>query len=528
MNKFYFWMVGIALVFLPDIALADSATALNSVTAALNLSITDTTTKLQAVAIRWLPIFLVLQYTMTNFGLLKSGADIEAVIGKLIAWMLWAAVCYHIMVNGSEFISKVSGGFFSTASDIAGGGGTFDAADIINKSAETGSNLIIHVVDSASYVNLIPAGIFAGLLAAAIICVGALIAFKAFLIKVEVMLVIMMAPVSFSFLGLNALKEQGIAPFKSLISLMYRLFFLAVIISAMSSVGKNLDKVIDAVDPTSFVTGVWQGLFSAVMSFALLGYLAFKSDSMAANLASGSTNLGSGDSSSAAAMGAAMGGAIGAAITGGAGLAAAGASKVASMSEVIGAMRGSGGATNAGSGVGGTTPITAPPPRPSASLTNPGTEPPKRETGGGTPQEDSGGPTGGGTGSGGDAPQKTGAEGGGSMSPSAAAQSIDNMIANGQATNPEAAKAVSDHLKSMPDSSTSSGASDSNPSTQGGNGTTAGIGGGSGGLEKAVGDLVAAMNQPKKAGLRDNLRDMNRINEHERATTSVSINPNAE
>ena len=516
MNKFYFWMVGIALVFLPDIALADSSTALNSVTAALNLAIADTTTKLQAVAIRWLPIFLVLQYTMTNFGLLKSGADIEAVIGKLIAWMLWAAVCYHIMVNGSEFISKVSGGFFSTASDIAGGGGTFDAADIINKSAETGSNLITHIIDSASYVSLIPAGIFAGLLAAAIICVGALIAFKAFLIKVEVMLVIMMAPVSFSFLGLNALKEQGIAPFKSLISLMYRLFFLAVIISAMSSVGKNLDKVIDAVDPTSFVSGVWQGLFSAVMSFALLGYLAYKSDSMAANLASGSTNLGSGDSSSAAAMGAAMGGAIGAAITGGAGLAAAGASKVASMSEVIGAMRGSGGATNAGGGVGGTTPITPPPPKPASASASLGDKPPVRSGGDG------------GAGSGGDAPQKTGAEGGGSMSPSSAAQSIDNMIASGQASNPENAKAVSDHLKSMPDSSTSSGASDSNPSTQGGNGSTAGIGGGSGGLEKAVGDLVAAMNQPKKAGLRDNLRDMNRINEHERATTSVSINPNAE
>jgi len=42
-------------------------------------------------------------------------------------------------------------------------------------------------------------------------------------------------------------------------------------------------------------------------------------------------------------------------------------------------------------------------------------------------------------------------------SPSAAAQSIDRMIDNGTATNPETAKAVSDHLKTMPEPATAKG-----------------------------------------------------------------------
>ncbi len=61
------------------------------------------------------------------------------------------------------------------------------------------------------------------------------------------------------------------------------------------------------------IDGIWSVLFAAVIGYLLLAFLAYKSDSIAASLASGSTNLGTSDAATAAAIGAAVGGAIGSA-----------------------------------------------------------------------------------------------------------------------------------------------------------------------------------------------------------------------
>lgn len=469
---------------------------LNSVNQSLDMAVKDTTTKLQNIAVKWLSAFILLQFFITNFSNLKSGGDIDSVVFKFIGSMAWFSICFMIMEKGAQFLSDVSGGFFTTASEIAGGGGSFDTANILNQGCAAAAALISNVTDSASYVSLISASILAGLLGLIIMGVSALIAFKLFIIKIEVMLLIMMAPLSFAFLGLNTMKDQGIAPFKSLISLMYRIILLAVIMSAMSSVGNNLNVVIGSVDKDSFVSGMWQSLFGAVVAFALLGYLAYKSDSMAANLSSGSTSLGTGD------VAGAVGGAVAGAMAGAAVVAAASGGK--SMSDMMKSMTGGGGGGGAsdasggrGAGGSGGAPV-GDAPKPSMSAGGASGGGASNASGGGAPkQETESGPS----------PAETaagGSTGGGNAAPG------DSGGTQSQSPSP---------------AETAAGGGNA------GSGATAGIGGTGSTLEANLGKLVDQLSQqntPKKPGLRDHLKDINHQATHEKAHVSVSINPNAE
>jgi hypothetical protein len=103
------------------------------------------------------------------------------------------------------------------------------------------------------------------------------------------------------------------------------------------------------------------------MVFSLMGYLAFKSDAMAANLASGSTNLGTSDVASAAAMGAAAGAAV---ATGGASAVAGAAKGGQSMGDIMKSLAGSGGGTvsNASTSGAGPAPVGPAPLKPSMSM----------------------------------------------------------------------------------------------------------------------------------------------------------------
>ena len=516
----------------PASAPANSLSApLNSVNQSLDLAVKDTTVKLQNIAVKWLSAFILLQFFITNFSALKSGAEIDSVVFKFIGSIAWFSICFLIMDKGAQFLSDVSGGFFATASEIAGGGGNFDVADILSKGCESASILITNVTDAASYVSLIPAVIIAGLLGIIILGVSALIAFKLFIIKIEVMLLIMMAPLSFAFLGLNTMKDQGIAPFKSLISLMYRIILLAVIMSAMGSVGNNLNTVINSVDKTSFVSGMWQSLFGAVVAFALLGYLAYKSDAMAANLSSGSTSLGTSDVAGSAAMGAAMGAAI---ATGGVAAIAAGAKGGQSMGDFMKSMTGgTGGASDAssGRGAGGGALTAALSPAPNMSTAKPSGSTNSK----GVPVSDTAkfadaGPS----------PAEMAAGGGGNAGPSPAqiaagegggAPNMEQQI-KGDAGRIESAwntpggdPIEAADKRNRPGGGATPGSSDS--------GATAGIGGSGGGnkLEDTltkIANHLETQGAPKKPGFKDHMSSVNQQALHERSSVGVSINPNVE
>ena len=67
-------------------------------------SLNQVFTILQNVAIKWLGVFMILQFTWTNWHLLMNDADITKVIAKFAGSIFLFCICIYIFHNGSDFL----------------------------------------------------------------------------------------------------------------------------------------------------------------------------------------------------------------------------------------------------------------------------------------------------------------------------------------------------------------------------------------------------------------------------------------
>lgn len=326
----------------------------------LKLSMAPALNKLTAQAISWLGVFATLQFFITNYNLLKTDGDIQSAIAKMFGTVAWVGICIYVINNGPGFISAVGDQMFN----------------LLGFEFPTPGSIISMTVGISATLGALAVGVggfplfggTAGMILTyvmfGILLVGMYFAFKIFMLQLELGLIAMLSPLSFSFLGLNTLKDQGIAPFKALISLTYRILLLAVILSAFKNVSEVFKTAITSIDKDSSVGGFGttiEIIVSAIGAYLLLAYLTFKSDAIAATLASGSTSMGTGDVAQAAAAGAALGAAVAA---GGSATATSAAKIPKSMSDFMSKLTGggSGSISNASPmGSGGDAPTFTPP-----------------------------------------------------------------------------------------------------------------------------------------------------------------------
>lgn len=353
--------VAALLLCLSSFAMAAAPQSLdaNTVLGFVKQSIEPAMGKLSTLAIKWLGVLAVLQFFITNYKLILGDSDISSVVGKAVSSLAWVGFIVYLIQNGPEFIQGVGDQmFYALGLDMPKPveiiGTTILAAGSLLAAALTAG-----VLSSTGGMILTYLGLF-------VLAVGMLFAFKIFMLHLEIALVAMLAPLSFAFLGLSALRDQGIAPFKALVSLIYRIILLTIILSAFTKVSDILSTTINSFSDIASPKTVINSIISALGAYMLLAYLTFKSDSIAATLASGSTSLGTGDVAQAAATGAALGAAV---ASGGAAAAAAGGKAPQSMSDFMGKMMGGGGSISNASPMGGggeSTPSFTPP-RPSLS-----------------------------------------------------------------------------------------------------------------------------------------------------------------
>lgn len=315
--------------------------------------------KLVAQALIWLAVFGMLQFFITNYRLMKSGGDIEAVIAKTAGSVVWLGVCIYIINNGPQFIGAVGDQMFGLLGLTLPTPGSIIASTIAVVASLTA---LAVAVGGVGIIGSTTAGMLLVYILIFILAIGMFFAFKIFMIQLELGLIVMLSPLSFSFLGLDALKDQGIAPFKALISLAYRIILLTVILSAFTEISNVANTALSGVASDSIMDGIGKTMnivLSALGAYLMLAYLVYKSDSIAASLASGSTSMGTGDVASAAAAGAAAGAAV---ASGGAAAAAAGTNVPQSMSSFMKGLGGGGSVSNASSlGAGGSASIPGPP-----------------------------------------------------------------------------------------------------------------------------------------------------------------------
>lgn len=323
----------------PDIGIV------NTVTASLNAA----AAKILPIALQWLSSFMALQFLITNFALIKNDSDITAVFGKLIGSLSWFGVCFYLMNHGPDFIDSVGtnimGRFLihvptpgsviastiGLCSAILAGIGVFGTS-ILGSGNQSLASLLVYAL------------IF-------VFAVGMYMSIKLIMIGLELGLIVALTPLSFSFLGMNALRDQGIAPFKSLIALVYRIILLGIACDAFTEVTNATKGTISGLTwSLDSIGDTVKTILSMLCAYPILVFLVFKSDALATSLAGGSASMGANDVAGAAAAGAAAGAAIGS--MGAAGL--SGAGKVPqSMANFMQGLMGRGQVSNAsGSGTG--------------------------------------------------------------------------------------------------------------------------------------------------------------------------------
>ena len=467
------YLLLLAGFLLSTAAYADDAMSAESVLTIIQSAMVPAINKLSARAIGWLGAFAALQFFMTNYSLLKSDADIQTVIAKAVGAIAWVGICAYIINNGPQFISDVGGEMF----DLLGISLPSPGSIMISTTGLAATLAAIAVaVGGVGIIGSNTAGSLIIIVLLVILAVGMFFACKIFMIQLELGLIVMLSPLSFSFLGLNALKDQGIAPFKALISLSYRIILMTLIMSAFTQVNSVASNAISSLTASSITDGIGNAInviLAALGAYLVLAYLFFKSDSVAATLASGGTSMGTGDIASAAAAGAAAGAAIASG-----GLAAAGATggMPQAMSDFVRGLQGGGSVSNASSsGLGGASAGSLlggapPPPPPLASMGD--------------------------------------------------AASAFKTASNGAPLPPEGA--------ALPDASSigpNVDSPNSSSSSAAGSGMDAGISGGGSSTDQRIDKLVDALsNQSQGKNWKDHLANTNQHVSQERAATHVSVN----
>lgn len=302
---------------------------------ALTASTTTIMNQLQTLAIRLLFSFLVLQWVIDGYGMLGTDTDVSALIPKLAKAILWGMFCLWLLSesasgdglsNLGHFMRSTVDFFLLKASEWAGvNGGSFDTADILEIGLVAYGKITIAVVKSTATnaVNLAAAVALPGLTfvmalmvfatSMIILACCAYIALKVFMVKLQIAIFICMSPLSVAMLGLKGLREQGFAPLKATLGLIYRIIILAAIVSTLKVVGDNFASIIDS-QGVGIIKDVWTPILGGLFGFLLLAFLTHKADELASSLASGSITMGTGDLASSVATGVAAGMAGGAAM----------------------------------------------------------------------------------------------------------------------------------------------------------------------------------------------------------------------
>lgn len=358
-------------------ATTPDSTIVNIVTQAIGAA---GTAKVLPQAITWLAAFMGLQFILTNLSVLKSGGEIEAVWAKLLGSLLWFGFCVYVMNNGPAFIDQVGTGVIKKfAPDIPGPGAIIDLTLAMCASIVVGitfAGTSIAGIGNSSIAMVLVYVLFI------VFFIGMYMAIKVLMLSLELGIIVLLAPLSFSFLGLNALKDQGIAPFKSLIALVYRIILLGIVFSAFKEVIGVSGGIFNGID--WHILRGWNAAistyFSTLAAFPVLAYLVYKSEEIASTLANGSASMGADGVAQAVAAG--MGAHTAANATKSA-VSGSAANAGRSMSNLLGQAS----VSNAGGGRGGVgvlqkmaAPAPAPGPASSLSSAGPGAAQQKYET----------------------------------------------------------------------------------------------------------------------------------------------------
>lgn len=511
---------------------ADWQSPVDLVGGAMDEALKQISNTLEKAVISLIFALALLQAVFTGTKQLASGEADRSILnfGMIITWTgiaLWllgtaaspskpgisnlADLLYWMQNFAFSIISKMTGGTEFSASKILEIGLQAYGYITLSVAKTTATNL----VNALATIMLPGVGFVTALMVffiSAVIMVScAYVAIKVFITKIEFSILVAIAPLSVAMIPFAPTREQGWAPFKGALSLIYRILILGGTVSAIGLVSKYLGDYVDA-QAYGLSADVWTPLLSGAFAFSLLAFVAHKSDSIASAMASGSSAMSSGDLAGSVAAGVTAG-LAGAAAVGAATAAASGGTGVKAMADVMKGMNDASPAmrgiqsvkSSLGLGGGGN----APPPKPTSTPPAPTSAAEKTMADAGSKAAF------------GKVPADAINAGAGALSKGGSkGEAMAEMINHG--AKPNHAKAAVDAMASVGQTADSGSTTpEPTPVPAGGDGATAGIGGGTDTPQKTPQQekMLAAIGK-----LMDRGGNLNQKIERDSASTSVSIN----
>lgn len=333
---------------------ADWQSPVDLVGGAMDEALKQISNTLEKAVISLIFALALLQAVFTGVKQLAAGEADRSILnfGMIVTWVgiaLWllstatspskpgisnlSDILYWMQNFAFSIISKMTGGTEFSASKILEIGLQAYGYITLSVAKTTATNL----ANALATIMLPGVGFVTALMVffiSAVIMVScAYIAIKVFITKIEFAILVAVAPLSVAMIPFAPTREQGWAPFKGALSLIYRILILGGTVSAIGLVAKYLGDYIDA-QAYGLSADIWTPLLSGAFAFALLAFVAHKSDSIASAMASGASAMSSGDLAGSVAAGVTAG-LAGAAAVGAATAAAAGGTGAKSMASVM-------------------------------------------------------------------------------------------------------------------------------------------------------------------------------------------------
>ncbi|MGS0741423.1 type IV secretion system protein, partial [Glaciimonas sp. GG7] len=250
--------------------------------------------QLTTMALRTLGAALLLQWILTNWKELFSG-EITSLFQKIAGLVTWAGICFWAMGN-QDILSTMFTGYLNMASNVTGI--KFTPENVWANGVDLQNNMVIAfnnrtgAADSlySSLKNLLPSLLL--MLACLLILVSyGVIAISILVAVSEFWLMFTVTPIAIALLGLQAFRDQGMAPLKGVISLGMRLIILGVIVKILASVQAEVVNAFENMPQVNPLEIVWYAL-GGVFACAVM---AFNAGKIASAIASGSSNFSGSD-----------------------------------------------------------------------------------------------------------------------------------------------------------------------------------------------------------------------------------------
>lgn len=296
-NKHFF--IAAAAILFCGAALAD-APSIDTVMHNFDMASNSVSQKLVTTAKRTALAALLLQWLLSYWKDMFSGAELPSMLGKMVGMMMWCGASIW-MIDNIDLMNVLYKQYLALAGEISGLQNGFSPLSIIQKGKAVVSATHAALAQKAGGnwfaigENLLATG---SLIVTDVVILGAffILAMSLFMVSVEFSMILAVTPLSLALIPLSALRDQGIAPLKGLLSVGLRVLILGVVMAVAQSLSDTLIASIQ----TNGIQGAEDGSILSRMFEYLAGVLgcavmSIYSGKIAAAIASGSASFSGAD-----------------------------------------------------------------------------------------------------------------------------------------------------------------------------------------------------------------------------------------